>query len=194
MKDNADIQLEHYKLMRQEILQNSTEMLKALEIGIFVISISFTLAGSNIVSDDIRWLVFLFPSIAVSPLIMLMAQRFRQTRKIGTYIRLRIEPKLQIEWESNQQKSVKSEAEIKSANRRVTPRSLVALSMPLEIIQLFSWIVSLYYLVTVHNNSTVNPTINWIIWSATSLFIAYLLILEYRVIQEAINKDFSKDV
>ena len=125
MNDNLiNIQLEHYKLLRGEILQNSTEALKALELGIVIISIMFTLASSQVIPNDTRWFFFLFPPIVVSPLIMLIAQRFRQTRKIGTYISLRVEPKLGIEWESSQQKSVSQEQYTPVIkHKRITPRS-----------------------------------------------------------------------
>jgi hypothetical protein len=36
--------------------------------------------------------------------------------------------------------------------------------------------------------------INWIMWGGSTIAIGYLLMWEYRVIQEALNKDFSQDV
>jgi xanthine/uracil permease len=104
--DKTSIYLEHYKLMRQEVLQNSAESIKALELGIAVVSALFALASSTVIPENARWLFFLFPPIVVSPLIMLIAQRFRQTRKIGAHIGQQIEPELGIIWEGTPQNTV----------------------------------------------------------------------------------------
>jgi hypothetical protein len=198
MDDNSvNIQLEHYKLLRGEILQNSTEALKALDLGIVIVSVLFTLASSQVIPTETRWFFFLFPPIVVAPLIMLIAQRFRQTRKIGTYIGLRIEPKLGIAWESSQQKSVKQEHHISTPahkNKRITPRSLQTMSFPLMAIQVLSWFASLSYLSSAGSVMSLSVVINWIMWGGSTIAIGYLLMWEYRVIQEALNKDFSQDV
>jgi uncharacterized membrane protein len=184
MDDNKiKIQLEHYKLLRQEILQNSTEGIKALELGIILISALFTLSISQVIPDSGRWLFFLFPPIIVAPLIMLIAQRFRHTRKIGTHISMKIEPILDLKWESAHQKSSKEETD------RITPRSLVAMSMPLMAVQCLSMIASLWYLLKFNN-----VFIIWLIWGLSLIFVGYLLKMEYRIIKDALEKDFKEEV
>ena len=196
--NSVNIQLEHYKLLRSEILQNSTEALKALDLGIVIVSVLFTLASSQVIPNETRWFFFLFPPIVVAPLIMLIAQRFRQTRKIGTYIKLRIEPKLGIEWENSQQKSVNQEHQTSTKttlkNKRITPRSLQTMSLPLMAVQVLSWLASLSYLSLAVSVMSLSVVINWIMWGGSTIAIGYLLMWEYRVIQEALNKDFSQDV
>ena len=187
------VQLEHYKLMREEISQNTSEAFKALELGITIISALFALAcAKDFILPEMQWFFFLFPSIMVAPLIMLMAQRFRQTRKIGTYLGIKVEPKLGIVWENNQQASVKQEKlVISKKNKRMTPRSLSAMSLPLMIVQIISLPVSLSNLTL-----SVNPVAwyVWLIWSLMAVFIGCLTVIEWNVMQEALNKDFSRDV
>lgn len=192
---STNIQLEHYKLLRGEILQNSTEALKALDLGIVIVSGLFALASSQVIPNDTRWFFFLFPPIVISPLIMLIAQRFRQTKKIGTYISLRIEPKLGIEWERSQQKSVKQEQYTPIVkHKRITPRSLQTMCFPLMLVQILSCFASLSYLLLAGSTMSMNLVINWIIFGLAIVAIGFLLVWEYRVIQEALNKDFSQDV
>jgi hypothetical protein len=184
MDDNSiNIQLEHYKLLRGEILQNSTEALKALDLGIVIVSVLFTLASSQVIPNDTRWFFFLFPPIIVSPLIMLIAQRFRQTRKIGAYIGLRVEPNLGIEWERSQQTSVKQEQYYAPVikHKRITPRSLQTMSFPLMAVQILSWVASLSYLSLTGAVMSLSVVINWIMWVGATIAIGLLLVWEYRV-------------
>jgi hypothetical protein len=178
-KKGENIQLEFLKMLRQEILQNSTEGMKALEFGILIISALFTLAISEFVPEEGRWFFFLFPPIVVAPLIMLISQRYKQTRKIGKYIDLRIEPNLELEWERK-----RSNSEDCEKMWCIPPRSLVAMSMPLMSIQCLSIFASLYYLHSASFGSR-------IIWAMATIFIGFLLYLEHESIKKAIKEDFS---
>ena len=192
----ALIYLEHYKIMKQEVFQNSSESFRALQIAILIVSTLLTLASTSIISSEIRWLFFLFPAVAASPFIMLIAQRFRQTRRIGKYIALQIEPKLGFSWENLGPQPISLIYELTKKSKktwRITPLSVVAMSLPLGIIQLLSWFASFYFLSSLPFQTFAHSIIVWTIWLVISAMIVFLVIFEYHVLKDSAIKESLKE-
>jgi hypothetical protein len=105
------------------------------------------------------------------------------------YIGQRIEPELGIIWEGTPQTAASQAAQpIAQRNKRITPRSLYAMSLPLMAVQCLSLTASAWYLLKLDKSSG-----SWLIWGVSAVFVAYLLWMENRVIQEALSQDFLLD-
>jgi len=89
--------LEEYKTLKDEIQSNTDWVGKAF---IFTITVTATLIGYGLTHNN--WSIFLCPFLIIIPSRFFVSSKMESTTRIGSYIRVIIEPKTQgLNWQSN---------------------------------------------------------------------------------------------
>lgn len=89
--------LEEYKTLKDEIQSNTDWVGKAF---IFTITVTATLIGYGLTHNN--WSIFLCPFLIIIPSMFFVSSKMESTTRIGSYIRVIIEPKTQgLNWQSN---------------------------------------------------------------------------------------------
>ncbi len=89
--------LEEYKELKAEIQSNSDWTGKAF---IFSITVTATLIGFGLTHNN--WAIFLSPFLIIFPSMFFVSAKMESTTRIGSYIRIIIEPKVKgLNWQSN---------------------------------------------------------------------------------------------
>jgi len=89
--------LEEYKTLKDEIQSNSDWTGKAF---IFTITVTATLISFGLTHNN--WAIFLSPFLIIIPSMFFVSSKMESTTRIGSYIRIMIEPKIKgLNWQSN---------------------------------------------------------------------------------------------
>jgi hypothetical protein len=94
-----DSLIEEYKSLREEIGRYQNDNFKIIEFGLTATAALFTIAFSDFVIAEARGLFLFVPWFILFPSTLLIAQRIKQTWRIGRYIESYLEPKLGFKWE-----------------------------------------------------------------------------------------------
>jgi hypothetical protein len=167
--------LEEYRTLRDEIRHNSEITARTF---IFTVTVTVTVIAAGLTIGF--WAIFLSPFAIIVPVMYFLASQLESTTRIASYIRVRLEPKLeglnwQTDWFRLREKKLIS-------HRHKYTSSITGLYQGLSVVcLLLSWI----YLF-----SKDHDLIHVIILSITSVIVVVLITLATLSIRNAFSSSF----
>ena len=93
-----DFEIEEYKRLCNEIARYQEQIFKTVSFATTASGALFALSFSQAIPSNMRWITLFTPWLILFPFVLLQAERSRATWRIGLYLKVHLEPKLNLDW------------------------------------------------------------------------------------------------